>query len=106
MPSRLEFPEKFLGKNFALLDAEGNTTLPLNGGGIAHLHLLRTLLAIRQKSRELSFWEVVDTFDLLAYASLAGSRTLLIRLITSLSELYLRFRRLILLVQTKKKRFL
>ena len=46
-------------------------------GGIADLPLLRTLLAICQKSREPSFWEVMDSFVLLAYASLAASRTLL-----------------------------
>ena len=33
----------------------------LNRGGIADLPLLRTLLAIRQKSQEPSFWEV-DSF--------------------------------------------
>ena len=75
--SRLEFIEKFSANNFALSDAEGNTSGPLNRGGIADLPLLRTLLAIRQKSREPSFWEVMDSFVLLAYASLAASRTLL-----------------------------
>ena len=48
---RLESLEKFLG----------NT---------ADLPLLRTLLAIRQKFREPSFWEVMDSFVLVAYASL------------------------------------
>ena len=76
--SRFEFLEKFLANNFALSDTEDNTSDPLNRGGIADLPLLRTLLAIRQKSREPSFWEVMD------------------------SELYFRFRRFILLVQMKK----
>ena len=40
--SRLEFLEKFSGNNFALSDAEDNTSRPLNRG-IADLHLLRTL---------------------------------------------------------------
>ena len=53
--SRFEFLEKFLANNFALSDAEDNTSGPLNRGGIADLPLLRTLLAIRQKSREASF---------------------------------------------------
>ena len=75
--SRLEFLEKFSGNNFALSDAEDNTSGPLNRGGIADLPLLRTLLAICQKSREPSFWEEMDSFVLLAYASLAASRTLL-----------------------------
>ena len=65
--SRLEFLEKFLAKNFALSDAEDKTSGPLNRGGIAHLPLFRTLLAIRQKFRELSFWEVMDSFVLEAY---------------------------------------
>ena len=48
--SRLEFLEKLLGNNFALSEGEGNTSGPLNRGGIAALPLLKTLLAIRQKS--------------------------------------------------------
>ena len=53
--SRFEFLEKFLANNFALSDAEDNTSGQLNRGSIADLPLLRTLLAIRQKSREPSF---------------------------------------------------
>ena len=83
--SRLEFKEKLSANNFALSDAEDNTSGPLNRGGIADLPLLRTLLAIRQKSREPSFWEVMDSFVLLAYASLAASRTLLQGLLACLS---------------------
>ena len=41
------------------------------------LPLLRTLLAIRQKSWETSLWEVMESFVLLACASWAASRTLL-----------------------------
>ena len=48
--SRLEFLEKLLANNFALSDAEDNTSGPLNRGGIADLPLLRTLFAISQKS--------------------------------------------------------
>ena len=62
--SRLEFLEKFLANNFALSHAEDNTSGPLNRGGIADLPLLRTLLAIHQKSQESSFWEVMDSFVL------------------------------------------
>ena len=58
-------------------DAEGNTSGPLNRGGIADLPLVRTILAIHQKSQEPSFWEVIDSFVLLVYASLAASKTLL-----------------------------
>ena len=96
---RLEFLEKFSTNNFSLSDAEDNTSESLNRGGITDLHLLRTLLAIHKKSREPSFCEVMDSFVLLAYASLAASRTLLQKLLVCLN---CRFRRFILLVQTKK----
>ena len=58
--SRLEFLEKFSANNFALSDAE-NTSRLLNREGIAGLPLLRTLLAIHQKSQEPSFWEVMGS---------------------------------------------
>ena len=83
--SRLEFLEKFLANNVALSDTEDHNSGLLNRGGIADLPLLRTLLAICQKSREPSFWEVMDSFVLLAYASLAASRTLLQRLLACLN---------------------
>ena len=70
--SRLEFLQKFSANNFALSDAEDSTSGPLNSGGIADLPLLRTLLAISQKSRRASFWEVMDSFVLLGYANLAA----------------------------------
>ena len=38
----------FLENNFALSDAEDNTSRPWNRGGIADLPMLGTLLAIRQ----------------------------------------------------------
>ena len=69
--SRLEFLEKFLANNFALLDAEGNTWGPLNRGGIADLPLLRTLLAICQKSWEPRFWEVMDSIVFVIITSLS-----------------------------------
>ena len=40
-------------------------------GDTADLSLLRTLLAIPQKSPEPSFWEVMDYFVLVAYARVA-----------------------------------
>ena len=83
--SHKEFLEKFLANNFVLSDAEDNTSGPLKRGGTADLPLLRTLLAIHQKSREPSFWEVMDSFVLVAYASLAASRTLLQRLLACLN---------------------
>ena len=66
---RLEFLEKFLANNFAISDLEDNTSGPLNGEDIVDLLLLRTLLVVQQKSREPSFWEVMDSFGFLAYAT-------------------------------------
>ena len=99
--SRLEFLEKFSANNYALQDAEDNSSGSLNREGIADLPLLRTLMAIRQKSREPSFWEVMDSFVLLAYAILCSFKNPFAT-ITSLSEPYFRFRRFIFLVKTKK----
>ena len=48
--AKLEFLEKVLENNFALSDAEDNTSQPLNRESMADLPLLRTLLAICQKS--------------------------------------------------------
>ena len=48
--SILEFLEFFLGNNFALSNAEDNTSGPLNRGGVADLLLLKTHLTIRQNS--------------------------------------------------------
>ena len=46
--SKLMFLEKFSANNFALSDAEGNTSGPLNRGGIVDLPWLRTLVTIHQ----------------------------------------------------------
>ena len=48
--SRLEFLEKFSANNVALSDAQDKTSGPMNKGGIEDLRLLKTLLAIHQKS--------------------------------------------------------
>ena len=60
MSSRLEFLENFSANNFALSDVEDNNFGQLNRKGVTDLSLLRTLLAICQKSRD--FWEVMDSF--------------------------------------------
>ena len=88
--SRFEFMEKFLANNIALSDVEDNTSGPLNRGGIADLPLFRTLLTIRQKSKEPNFWEVMDS----CFISICkfGSFKNPFATITSLSELYFRFR--------------
>ena len=82
---RLGFLEKFLANNFALTAAENNTSRQLNWGSIAYLPLLRTLSAIRQNSQQPTFWEVVDSCFLLAYASLTALRTLLQQLLACLN---------------------
>ena len=73
---------------------------PSNSGGIADLPLFRTLLAICQKYQEPSFWEVMDS----CFISICkfGSFKNPFETITTLPELYFRFRRFILLVQTTK----
>ena len=49
--SKLEFLEKFSANNFALPDAEDNTSGPLNSRGVVDLPLLRTLLTICQSPK-------------------------------------------------------
>ena len=73
--SILEFSEKVLANNFALSEAEDKTSWSLNRGGIADS--LRMPLVTGKKSREVSFWERIHSFILLAYASLRASGTLL-----------------------------
>ena len=82
--SRLEFLE-ILANSFALSYAEDNTPSPLSRKGIVDLPLLGTLSAICQKSQELSFWEVMDSFVFVSYASLSASRTLLQQLLACLN---------------------
>ena len=67
---------------------------------IADLPLLRTLFAIPQKSWETSFWEVMNSCFIRIWKF--GSFKNPFSTITSLSELYFRFRIFILLVQAKK----
>ena len=78
--SRLEFLEKFLVNNFALSDAEDDTSRLLNRGGVADLLLLRTLEP-RAKFLGSDGHVIVS----LAYASLAVSRTLWQRLLACLN---------------------
>ena len=79
--SRLEFLEKFLANNFALSDAEDNTSW------------------MHQTSREPCFWQVMDS----CFSSICkfGSFWNPFAMITNLPELYFRFR-FILLLQKKK----
>ena len=52
---------KFSANNFTLSDTEDNTCGLLNRVGIVDLLLFRTLLLIRQKCQEPSFWEIMDS---------------------------------------------
>ena len=83
--SRLEFTEKFLANDIVLSDAEDNNSSPLNRAGTADLPSLRTLLAICQKFRKQSFWEGMNSFVLVAYASLGASGTILQQLLACLN---------------------
>ena len=76
---RFEFLEKFLANNFTLSDAEDNIYEPLNRGDITDFPLLRTILTTLQKPQEhiQQVWHIKKT----PFAT-----------ITSLSELYFRFR--------------
>ena len=83
--SRLGFLEKSLANNFDLPDVEDNTSKSLNRGGIADLPLFRKILPLCQRSLEPSFLEVMVSFFLLAYASLAATKTLLQQLLACLN---------------------
>ena len=86
MSSRLEFLEEFLAKNF-VNNNRSNTSGALNRRGIADSPLLRTLLAIPQKSWEPCFWEMMDSFVLVPCACFAALRTLLQKLLGCLSSI-------------------
>ena len=83
--SRLEFLEKLLANKFVSSDGEDNTSGPLNKGSIADLPFLRTLLGSHQKSQDTSLWKVIDSFVLLSYTSLVGSRLLLQQILAYLN---------------------
>ena len=99
--SRLQFLKKFSANNFVLSEAEGNTSWPLNRGGIADLPLLRTLLTIFQKVLRTKFLGSCGLFCFISICKFDSFKNPFAT-IASLSELYFRFRRFILLVQTKK----
>ena len=83
--SRFEFLEKFSANSFVLSYAKDNTSGPLYTGSIADLPLLRTLLAIRQKSQDPVLWEVMDSFFISIFKF--GSFKNPFAMLTSLSEI-------------------
>ena len=98
--SRLELLEKLLVNNFALSDAEDSTSWSLNRGGIADLPLLGILGNLPKFSRA----KVMGSDGLFCFSSICKFGTFKSPFATtaSLSELYDRFKRFVLLVQKKK----
>ena len=100
--SRSEFLVKFFAKDFALSDAEDNTFVPLNKGVIADLFIFveNTI----SNSPNLPSAKFLGSNKLVCFISICkfGSFKNSFLMITSLSEVYFRFRSFILLVQTKK----
>ena len=88
--SRLELLEKFLASNFVSLDAEDNTSGPLNRGSIAYLTLLRKLLAIRKKSQEPCFSKAMNSVLFISICKF-GSFKNPFATINSLPELHIKF---------------
>ena len=77
------------------------TSRLLNRGGIADLPFLRTLLTIRQKVPRAKFLESDGLFCVISICKFGSFRNPF-AMVTSLSELYFRFRRFILLVHLTK----
>ena len=96
--SRLEILEKFLANSFALSDAEDNTSGALNRGGIADLPVENT-----RNSPKVSRAKFLGSDGIFCFSGICkfGSFKSPFATITSLSELYSRFRRFILLLQIK-----
>ena len=88
----------FSANNFAVSDAEDKTSRRLNRGGIADLPLLRTLLA---KVLRTKFLESDRLFCFISICKFGRFKNPFATS-TSLSKLYFRFRRFILLVEWKK----
>ena len=96
--SRLEFKEKFSANNFALSDAEDNTSSPLEDSRFTFVE--DTI----SNPPEVTRAKFLGSNGLFCFGSIYkfGSFKKPFATITSLSELYLRIRRFFSLVQTKK----
>ena len=97
--SRLEFLERLLASNFVLSDAEDNTFGPLSR--YSRLNIVEKTTC---NSLKVSTAKCLGSDWLFCFITRckSGSFRNLFETITSLSELYCRFRGFILLVQTKK----
>ena len=106
--SRLELIEMFLANNFALSDGENNTFKLLNKEGIKDLPLqisnyISNCISNLLKALRATFLGC-ETLVLLVYAGLTASRTLLQWLLAAC--LNFAFKRITLMVQTKKANFM
>ena len=99
--SRLEFLEKFSADTFALSDAEDNTSNLLNRGTSYTRFFVENTIRNSPKVPRAKFLEVMGSFVLVAYVWQFCSFKNPFAVITSLSELYFRFRGFILLAQMK-----
>ena len=99
--SGLEFLEKFSMDIFALSDAEDNTSNMLNRGTSYGRFFIENTIRNSPKVPRAQFLEVMDSFVLVAYVSQFCSFKNPFAVITSLFELFFRFRGFILLPQMK-----
>ena len=99
--SIFEFLEKFSAINFALLDPEDKTDGPLNRGGYGRLTFVQNTIGNSPKVPRAKFQGSDGLFCFINIGRFGRFKNPFAT-ITNLSELYLRFRRFILLVQTKK----
>ena len=76
--SRLELLEMFLANNFGLPDAEGNTSRPLNRGGIAKFTFADKTISNSPKVLRVKF---LGSDGLFCFSSKCASRTLLQQLL-------------------------
>ena len=102
--STLEFLEEFSANDVVLLDAEDNTSSPLNRAGIADLLLLRTIISNLPKVLRATFLGSDGLFCFISICKFDSFKNPF-AMITSMPELYFRIRIFTLLVQKKKKDF-
>ena len=102
--SRLEFKEKFSANNFALSDAEGNTSGPLNRGGIADLNFVENTIS---NPPEVTRAKFLGSNGLFCFISICkfGSFKNPFAMITGLSELYLKSLKIFLFCTNEKSDF-
>ena len=91
----------FATNNFAWSDAEDNTFKPMNRGGIADLPFLENTIGNSPKVLRAKFLERDGLFCFISICKFGSFRNPFAT-ITGLYEISFRFRRFILLVQTKK----